>query len=279
VHSWNENGLGLYKDEMSGFYGAINQYKGGKGTDESFWLESFSNGSYIVNRKNAEPISIDNIFVNIIGTIQPDVLKEIVVATKDSGFADRFLYTEALKDIEMFSRNKVEKEILDSYELLIDDMCEDISAMKKTVMLGMNDECLDLLVEFQNEYQILKTSDDIEKSMVNYLSKLITYLGRFVLILAIIESYVEQTTMEVKRSHVENAKRICDYFFNASKEMWNASEKAFEAEKLVQISGAMNKTDKATALINAGIKDRALIISKSGISKANLSRLMTKLNK
>ena len=71
AHSYNPNGMVLYMDELSGFWSGMNQYKGGKGNEESFWLKAYNNGAHVANRKMKDGIvSIERTFVNIIGTIQ-----------------------------------------------------------------------------------------------------------------------------------------------------------------------------------------------------------------
>ena len=71
----------------------MNKYR--KGSDEEFWLESFNNGSYIVNRVTKEPIMVENININIIGTIQHDVLHKVVTDYAGNGLIDRYLSTSA----------------------------------------------------------------------------------------------------------------------------------------------------------------------------------------
>ncbi len=91
----------------------MNRYR--KGSDEQFWLESFNNGSYIVNRVTKEPLLIEDTHINIIGTIQPDILNGIISQHGANGLTDRFLYTSnetniypiSLEDINPMWLNKV----------------------------------------------------------------------------------------------------------------------------------------------------------------------------
>ena len=50
----NPRGLGVARDELSGWLASFNQYKGGKGADASQWLELYRAGVLIVDRKTAE---------------------------------------------------------------------------------------------------------------------------------------------------------------------------------------------------------------------------------
>ena len=278
VHSYNTNGLGMYMDEMAAFYGAMNQYKGGKGTDEAFWLSSFNNGSHIVNRKNAEPISVDNLFVNIIGTIQPEVLKDVAMGTKDSGLADRFLYTEVFSEIETIKPEIADPRFAEAYTEFIFEMSLKMEAIQESKRLGMSKDDFCLLIKYHNKLQDLKRHEDTPVEMINYLSKLRTYMGRFVLILAVIDGLLENKEIVIETKHIENAKKIIDYFYLSACRMFAGANKSIELNKVLKNSGAITKVEKATVLIKAGETDRKTIMNKVGMSKGQLSKLIKKLS-
>ncbi len=73
----NPRGLGVVRDELSGWLSSFNQYKGGKGADGSQWLELHRGGMLIVDRKTAErrTIYVPRAAASITGTIQPGVIR------------------------------------------------------------------------------------------------------------------------------------------------------------------------------------------------------------
>lgn len=92
IHADNPNGVLQYRDELSGWLGGMTRYKTGSATDEPFWLESWSNGSYTVDRKHLDdPIVVNKVCISVLGGIQPDRLKAIIKGD-DTGFSARFLY-------------------------------------------------------------------------------------------------------------------------------------------------------------------------------------------
>ena len=88
-----EAGLGLliYRDELSGLFGSLDQYRGGRGADEQQLLELFDGGGLTSLR-----IAGDRIYtrsqVSICGSIQPEILRELVVKCDASGLWARFLF-------------------------------------------------------------------------------------------------------------------------------------------------------------------------------------------
>lgn len=88
-----EAGLGLliYRDELSGLFGSLDQYRGGRGGDEQQLLELFDGGGLTSLR-----IAGDRIYtrsqVSIYGSTQPEVLRQLVAKGDASGLWARFLF-------------------------------------------------------------------------------------------------------------------------------------------------------------------------------------------
>ena len=87
------DGILVLQDELSGWFGGIEKYSGGKGSakDRSFWLTAFGGGEYAVNRVGRGSFLIDNLSVSILGGVQPDPIRRIVGDATDDGLIQRFL--------------------------------------------------------------------------------------------------------------------------------------------------------------------------------------------
>ena len=73
-HNANPRGLLLYRDELSGWLASMNQYKpGGQGADRQFYLQCWSGGQHIADRMT-ETRYVDDAYLNIFGSIQPDIV-------------------------------------------------------------------------------------------------------------------------------------------------------------------------------------------------------------
>jgi hypothetical protein len=62
----------LYQDELSGFFGAMDKYSGGRGAnkDRGFWLQSFNGGPYGYNRISRGSGIVPNLAASMLGGIQ-----------------------------------------------------------------------------------------------------------------------------------------------------------------------------------------------------------------
>ena len=97
----NPRGAALVRDELSGFFAGLNQYKKkGKGADVEHYLEIWSGSVCIKDRvpQDGMPITVRHPFLTVLGTIQPSTLYKFRLARQsdsyvDDGFLDRFLFS------------------------------------------------------------------------------------------------------------------------------------------------------------------------------------------
>jgi hypothetical protein len=85
----------VYLDEVVNLTRAMNQYKGGRGTDRSNWLSGWSNEDIKVDRKTDNfTLLVSSPAVSLFGGIQPEVLSELVDRNAaEDGFFARFLFS------------------------------------------------------------------------------------------------------------------------------------------------------------------------------------------
>lgn len=88
----NHRGLVLVRSELAGWLGQFDRYSGA-GSDRAFYLECWDGGSHTVDRVklNGVPVRVPYASLSIVGTLQPDRLREIF-SGPDDGLAARFLY-------------------------------------------------------------------------------------------------------------------------------------------------------------------------------------------
>ena len=68
----------------------MTRYSGGS-SDRPFWLEAYGGRGYTVERMGREPVYIDHLSVGVVGGIQPDRLRSLLLKTDDDGLLARFL--------------------------------------------------------------------------------------------------------------------------------------------------------------------------------------------
>jgi hypothetical protein len=91
VHKFNKRGIGVYVDELAGWFKNFNRYN--KGSEMEFWLSQWSGKPINIDRKTGEPIFIPLPFISVAGTIQKGILNELAKDSRtQNGFIDRILF-------------------------------------------------------------------------------------------------------------------------------------------------------------------------------------------
>jgi len=88
-----EAGLGLlvYRDELAGLFGSLNQYRGGKGADDEQLLETFDGGG-LTSLRVGGARHYTRSQLSIYGSIQPAVLRELLANGDANGLWAWFLF-------------------------------------------------------------------------------------------------------------------------------------------------------------------------------------------
>lgn len=274
VHSYNRRGIGMYKDEIIGFLNDMNKYR--KGSDEQFWLESFNNKSYTVNRVSKEPIRIDDININIIGSIQPLLLSGVAKQYAGNGLVDRFLYTAAEDDIFPMCTDDISPEWFQWWE----DTCKYIHRQcpyqdeTSTIVLPMPDETLQEMIRADLRFVQMQISDEETFEIKNYLSKMKTYLPRFALLLGLMDFFMnDYPELTITPCHMRNAERICHYFIQSARNVFSDADKSEEITTIKKTLTAMTKAEKVLMLHQKGYKQKD-IAKELKTSKSYVSRVL-----
>jgi len=83
----NPRGLLLFRDELSGWFASFNQYR--PGSDRQFYLECHSGGSHAKDRRVGS-VLIDDLYLNICGGVQPEILIKVLGGGDFDGMTARF---------------------------------------------------------------------------------------------------------------------------------------------------------------------------------------------
>lgn len=253
IHDINKRGIGLYKDELKGFMNDMNKYRQ-KGSDEEFWLESFNNGNYIVNRATKEPIMINNICINIIGTIQHDVLNNIITQYAGNGLIDRFLFTASESKVYEMTDAEIDDYYTLTWEKIINKVHKNSSYLdnESTEIVKME---LDAFTEFKSidsAYVKMQNSDNFSQEIKNYLSKMKTYVPRFALLLSIMHSIENDEYIFVTKQHMVDAGRIADYFISTASDAFKNNQSAQDIKDVESNMRGVKRNDKIKKLHTAG---------------------------
>jgi hypothetical protein len=274
VLSVNPRGVLLHNDEIKKFIDSMNQYKGGGGSDEAFWLTSFNNGEFTVNRVKSDPVVITNLFINIIGTIQPDVLSNIATKSENNGFLDRFLFTRA----ETYAHGVNDEEVdmstfgwWDKFCNMIHETCE--FQEDNPVMAEFTPGAYWLYKDIAQEYADMQNDESNTITMRSYISKLRIYVTRFALLFSFIDHMdpnVNQPTLNIEKHHVEKGKKVCDYFLATAEEVFIENVEKKEASNVDPKTGS--NQERIIAMIDKKIAQK-VIAETIGCSPAYVSKV------
>lgn len=141
----NPRGVLCLQDELSGWFGAMDAYSGGKagGKDRAHWLETYNGGGRTVDRVMRGSINIPNWSVCMIGGIQPDAIRRIAQSMTDDGLMQRFMIVVG-RNAKEHDRHE-DSDAHNRYRALVDHlhrvqpsdnavrMCEDAHAIREAL--------------------------------------------------------------------------------------------------------------------------------------------------
>ncbi|WP_165850773.1 DUF3987 domain-containing protein [Chryseobacterium sp. 5_R23647] len=208
AHYFNPRGIGLYTDEIAGFFNSFNQYR--KGSEEESYLSAWSGKPIIKNRISGDEMRVDNTKVDIIGTMQEGILSSVFQSNKmKNGFIDRLLFVLPHKYVD----NKWNDKDLD--EKYIEWYSEFISkifnlAENSETSLEFQPDAKKYLYQWQNSQ---KHDFDFEYQR-GVSVKLQQYVLRFSILIEVIHSVCnDEKLKDISLKTLKSAINLRDYFF------------------------------------------------------------------
>lgn len=226
LHEDSPNAIGVFKDELAGWYKDMNKYRAG--SDMEFWLSSWSGRGVSMNRKSAKSSFVERPMISVIGGIQPGILEQFYTDDNmENGFVDRMLICYPEVQVEKYSERELSHDLVMMYY-------EYVSVMHKVIrdnIEGM-EEIESQIVTFSEEAKVLwgqifdeitqKQNDDNENEYVrNMLAKQKTYIPRFALLINMMDWMYdnEMGFKHIRRESLEKAYRLSKYFVAMSKKV------------------------------------------------------------
>jgi len=191
IHHHNPRGIGVYFDELRGWFNNMGKYN--KGSDQEVWLKTWSRKPILVNRVSSCPISIMSPHISVIGGIQTDLLSSLFKDDRDkNGFIERILFVTAPNSKkENFSEADMPKSVLAHYSQLMKNVL-DIPIRKSNngslspALLELSPIARSLYVDYFNRNASLVNDTKVCPRIKGFYAKFDTYTIRFALILQIL---------------------------------------------------------------------------------------------
>ena len=222
VHKFNKRGVVIRVDELSGWIKNFGRYTN-KSSEAENYMSIWSGDPISVDRKGDEPIRINNPFINVIGTMQKDIIKELGDNNRSkNGFIERLLFVvdENMPPM-LWNEKKLSKETENKYNYMIERLFDlDFDDFNPNI-LNFSSEAKKLLIEWQNgvRLNLYKSQDDIGLAIQ---AKLEVYTIRFSLVLQLMFWAVgRKDKIEVEKFAVEKAIKLTEYFRGNARKIHN----------------------------------------------------------
>jgi len=235
----NFNGMGIYKDELNGFFEEMNRYKSGGNLE--FYLSAFSGGIYVKNRKSYDTQTINDIYLSMLGSIQPEVLSEIAKMQINNGMLDRWLYTLSDNIVPHTTDNEIPQIITDEYKKFIATISNNCT--ENSILEWMPD-AKTVFFTGVNEMESMMADENCDPMLFTYLSKMKTYFARFITIITIMNN-TDIITIEF----VNHAVKLVAYYIHTATNIFIGFDNKLTLDSIYKSEFATTKKQKVIAIV------------------------------
>jgi len=217
-HRFNKRGIGVYAEEFAGWFKNFDKYKA-KGSEQEFWLSTWSGFPISVDRKTSDPLYISKPSIPVVGTMTPETIHELAGYNRDkNGFIDRVLFVmpDGIKK-EYWSRTDIKPETAGRWHDIITKLLSlpveiDNEFNPVPKVLNFTEEAENLLWDWQKT-NTDQSNDAEDEAMGGIYSKMDMYVPRFSLILELLRwSCGESDRQAIGIEAVQGAIKLGEYF-------------------------------------------------------------------
>ncbi len=256
LHQENPNSVGVFKDELAGWFKDMNKYR--EGSDLEFWLSTWSGKAISLNRKTAKSAFVDKPLVSVLGGIQPSILNAFYTDdNKDNGFMDRMLLSYPDLEIEKWNDKEMDYNTIQWYQ---DSIISFYETIKHKVVQYDEDgdikpqtaiippESKKEWIRVFNEYTAIQNSDAENEYMKSMLPKQKSYLPRFALLINTMDSFFDDThkmdARSISKESILKAEKVSKYFIAMAKKIKVNSVETFEIKTIITANKTKSNKEK-----------------------------------
>lgn len=253
LHEENKNAIGVFKDELAGWFKDMNKYR--TGSDLESWLSCWNGNSISLNRKTAKSSFVDKPFIPVLGGIQPGIMDQFYTEeNKDSGFLDRMLFCLPELSVEKYNDNEMDENIISWYADYMIAFYDNVR--RHIVKYDAEDNILPLIAKFGpeaknewirifNKITDMQNSDEENEYMKSMLPKQKSYIPRFALLLNTFHGFHNSGNVNdfdtITKESMLAAERLSDYFILMAKKIKVSSTEINAIKK--QVKGSDGKSN------------------------------------
>ena len=261
LHSESKNSVGVFKDELNGWFKDMNKYRAG--SDLEFWLSSWSGKSVSFDRKTSKSSFIDKPCIPVLGGIQPSILNTFYTEeNKDNGFVDRMLLSFPDLIVEKYNPKELDAELLQWYNdtiiYLYDDFKQRIVRYNDFGEIDPHIVYFDFGAEQEwrrifDEITETQNSDEENEYMKSMLPKQKSYIPRFALLINTLKSYFseEEDLQKIGYKSMLAAEKLSKYFIGMAKKIKVNSIEVNNLKDLARQNKEKSKKEQFLSMVEA----------------------------
>lgn len=256
LHEESKNSVGVFKDELAGWFKDMNKYRAG--SDLEFWLSSWSNKGVAVNRKTSKNSFVESPIIPVLGGIQPSILTNFFTdENKDNGFIDRMLTCFPELQVDVYCNKTIEESaltwyndyIVNFYDLVKTKVVrtdEDGEIVSHTAFFTKDSEAE--WIRIHDEITSIQNSEIENEYMKSMLPKQKSYIPRFALLincLSVYDAGGKDNMLHVTNESILKAEKLSKYFIANAKKIKTESIEKNEVKKVIVLNKDKSTKEKA----------------------------------
>ena len=245
----NPRGLLLCRDELAGWIKGFNSYKGGRGGDETAFLELHRAGTLLVDRKSGIPktIHVPNAALSLCGGIQPGILQQTLGRENfENGLAARILMAMPPRIAKQWNEHDIDLETAGEVqavfeELLRLEMAVDWNQKASPKVLKLGPEAQAAWIDFYNDHAV-RQAELGEGDLAAAFSKLEGYTARLALVIHCVREADGDVSLApddcIDAESIHRAVRIVRWFCDETRRIYaqfGETDEQAQQRKLLEI--------------------------------------------
>ena len=260
LHQQSDNSVGVFKDELAGWFKDMNKYK--PGSDLEFWLSSWSGKAVNVNRITRAGSFVPKPLIPVLGGIQPSIFSTFYTEeNKENGFMDRMLLSYPDLEVEKYNDDEIDTSTIQWYSDTIINFYETIQHR----LIERDDEgkIISKILKFSpeakvewkriyNEITEIQNSDTENEYMKSMLPKQKSYIPRFSMLIHVFNGLneVNYNYDQISKESILKAERLSKYFIAMAKKVKVDSMESQEIKKIIKKKDDLTNKEKFKQIYN-----------------------------
>lgn len=275
VHKFNKRGIGVYVDELAGWFKNFNRYN--KGSEMEFWLSVWSGKPINIDRKTGEPVFISLPFISVAGTIQTGILNELAKESRtQNGFIDRILFVIP-DNIQKpyWSETDLNPVISENWQSIVSNLLSlpitnDNTFNPSPEVLKFTPEAKRILFDWQ-KVNTDQSNDAENEAISGIYSKLEMYAVRLALMLEMMRYACNESDKQaVSIEAIQGALKLVEYFKNSAVKVNSILSNASPLDKHPADKQALYKALPDTFTTETGLQ----IAESLGVAERTFKRFL-----